>query len=276
MGDEPLFKGTIEDQFRAILRTDFGYSEEELAAVKDGALGTTIYELKRKETLHREHLAELPRWVAAGYISKEEGAAMRRWELRDLAAKVFYLEAYRADAGKQSTEPPSLKELQPPPTPPSLSRNEVLALVAKTIAVVAAQQVMIDELRAQVATLHNLHVAVFGQQKVIEQLTSVARDFEGVEVTMRLEEQSTTTAESSLDTSEESAGRLETAGTMSAAIEGLASLVAGLSVGRGVDLTEMNRATKQLSERSKQQAHVRSKGEVQLKFEKITGGRRDE
>jgi hypothetical protein len=158
------------------------------------------------------------------------------------------------------------------PDPSTLSRDEALALVGGLVSVVAVQQQQIHELRDQVATLHNQHLAVFGEQKVIEQLTNAARDFEGVDVTMKLEEASSSSSESAIAASEASDHSLETARDATAAIEGIASLVVGLNAGGEANLSDMNRRTRKLSERSKQQMKVRSRGEVRIKFAKVSGG----
>jgi len=276
MSDDPLFKGDVNDQLRAVLRSEFGYSDEKVAAVKDSHLARTVLDEHEEAEYHQKCLAALPGWIAAGYVSADDARTLDRDSLQRLASKIRALEYHHARTGKKQIAARSSWSATAGPAVPDLTRNETLALIAKTVAVVAAQQVAIDELRAQVATLHNYHMAVFGQQQVIEQLTNAPRDFEAVDVMMRLEEQSSTSAESAIVASEQTQGTFESAQNMAAAIEGLASLVAGLSAGRSIDLTELNQATKRLSERSKMHARTRSRGEVRIKIGKVTGGHRND
>ena len=54
----------------------------------------------------------------------------------------------------------------------------------------------------------------------------------------------------------------------------VARWVAGLNAKGAVNLKQMNRNTRKLSERSKLQTKIRSKGEVHVKIGKVTGGQR--
>jgi hypothetical protein len=270
--NRPLFRGSASAQIRAVLRSE-GWTDEDLNEIDDAELAITLERQRSKIAAHRYYKAALPGWIAQGYVSAEEARTMRGRELMKLGYKMGALERYRDDCAEAKKAVTAQVKPAPPQSIPDLSRAEALTLVAKLVAVIAAQQIQHNELRNQVATLHNAHVAVFGQQKVIEQLTNAARDFEGVDVTMQLEEQSTTSAESTTAASEESQASFESARSMSAAIEGLASVVAGLNAGGAVNLTEMSRAAKTLSETSKTHAKVRNKGEVRIKIGKVTGGR---
>jgi hypothetical protein len=108
---------------------------------------------------------------------------------------------------------------------------------------------------------------------VIDQLTTVDRDFEGFEATMELEEEETHAVEASKSASDSSSSSTGDVRDTRGAIEGLAAQVAGLNIGRAVDLSHTEKAAKKMREHAKETAKVRAKGRVHLKIGKVTRGK---
>jgi hypothetical protein len=156
----------------------------------------------------------------------------------------------------------------------TITRGEVATVMAQMLAVIAAQQAQITEQQNQIATLHNANLAIFGQQKVIDQLTAADRDFEGFEAIMELEEQASLSSEHTDEMSSDQRSASTDAANTGAAIKGLASHIAGLDVARKVNMTEMERSVEKMRETAKRAAKTRSKGRVEIKIGKMTGGKR--
>lgn len=267
--DPPLFAASVGNRLRASLRAEFGYTDEMLATVPDDMLGMVYFNEGQTRRELAEIRASLPEWIKAGHVTQAEVSEMSTKQLMALRNNVKYWqlandskaiprEANKAKATIQG-EPVSV-----------LTRGEAIAMLAQVVAVMAAQQEQINELRNQLATVHNTEIAVFGKQQVVEQLTSVDRDLEGVDITMRLEELSTLTEETSIAASEDKTSAIDSARNASAAIEGLASLVAGFNAGGTVNLKTMETAARRLKERTKLESKVRSKGEVTIRIGKVT------
>ncbi len=253
------------------MRTDFGWDAKYIDSLDERELANTFQlELFEREKDQR-HEANLPAWIAAGYISQTDADALSRRGLRRFANKVGVLESHTAMMNKEQ-KPVTKHNESTPAAIANLSRAELLTLHAGTVAVMAAMQAQIDELRDEVVVLRNSNLAVFGEQQVIAQLTSVQRNFEGVDVTMTLEEQSSDLEESSGSSSKREHASLESASDAAAGIEGLASLVAGLNVGRTANLNSLNEVARKMSARSRVQVRTRSKGTVRVKIAKVTGG----
>lgn len=283
MGNGPLFRQTINDRMRALIRAEFGWSAETVAKIKDKELALCLYEEAEKRELLAIHVAKAPEWIAAGYLTEREFEEMTRSELRQFARKLKALQHFEAvergdtyeitsavrASKKSETE---AKEIDEMPTIDTLKREEQLSVLADMLALIATQQAQIDQLRKEVASLKNANLAVFGHQQVIEQLTTVPRDFEGVEVHMTLEEQATESEEGTFAATEKRAGSIKDARDAVAGIEGLASFIAGLDIKRNVNFDSVNEATRKMSEHSKTLMKTRSKGEVHVKFAKVTGG----
>lgn len=263
--DAPLFRATMAERYRALLRSR-GMPDRVLRSRSDqDVLDYALVDFMSLEAVKR-YRAELPRWIAAGYVSEAEAQTLRSEQLRDLGLQI---DLYESELAKSDGSRPIARP-QPALTSPDLTRGEVVALLAQTISVIAAQQAEIDELRDQVATLKNANLAVFGEHKVIEQLTTAPRDFEGVEVTMRLQEYSATSLEHANDHSDARSESKARIGDASAALEGLASMLAGMNLGGAVDLKEANETVKRMRERSKARSRVASKGEVKIKIAKVS------
>jgi hypothetical protein len=216
---------------------------------------------------HRRHVAELPRWIAEGYVSEDEGHRLQRRELRELAHTVSVLEHATGNRG-----PAVLDAVAHVASAPDISRGEVLALLAQTVVAIAQQQTEIAELRRQVAAMKNAALAVFGEQKVIDQLSNASGTFEQVDVTMKLEEEAAFSAVSSANSRRSAVEATSRTCDGTAAVEGLAAMVAGLNFGGAVDLKAMNATATVARERAAERAQVRSKGEVRIRIGKISRG----
>lgn len=282
MGTGPLFKRQAMDaRMHAIMRTEFGWSEECIAQIADEDVAYVIENETYRRACYAEHLEKGPSWIEAGYLTEDEFAAMTRAELRAFAVKVRTFEKHQAaqrgenyytSLARRSKPAQKVEKEAQPVAIDTLSREAQLALHANMLTVIAAQQAQIDQLRQELASVRNLKLAVFGHQQVIDQLTTVSRDFEGVEVHMTLEDQVTESEEGALTATETSAGSVKDARDAVAGIEGLASLIAGLNISRKVNLDSLNEVARKMSERSKSQMKSRNKGEVHLKFAKVSGG----
>lgn len=74
MIDRPLLRtGNVYDQMRAMLRTEFGYREEQLAAIPDESdvlgeddIGATLANEGLERSVVRRARASLPAWIDAG------------------------------------------------------------------------------------------------------------------------------------------------------------------------------------------------------------------
>lgn len=255
---------------RAIMKAEFGWDPEYVDNVRDSDLCLFFDQELYARGNDAKHEADLPGWIEAGYVTQDQADGLSVRGLRRLAVQVASLERFRGEAeNKVSKARVNTSVTALPP----LTRSEELTLHAQMLAIIAAQQTQLDELRKEVAILRNANLAVFGEQQVIDQLTKVPRDFEGVDITMTLEEQGSQLDESSSSGRETRTASLSDAADTTGAIEGLASLVAGLNANRATNLTALNEVARRMSERSKVLVKTRSKGTVRVKIARVSGGK---
>ena len=275
-----LYEAPIFDQLRALALSEGLWKKSDIDQVKPHDLGAFVLTQIEKRDTYAQNKAQLPDWIGAGYVSATVGNQLARWELRELDEAVdFYEQALemlgRQRARRQVDREPSNSLVRQPsqvPQAPVITRGEVVSALAEVVTVMAALHVHVDELTEQVANLKNANLAMFGRQAVIDQLTNTSRDFENIDITIELEEQSTQSA----DHEAHESGSKHTASTSNrsalAKVEGLASLVAGLNVGGAVDIGEMKHEARRMTMHARDRAQVRSKGKIRLKIGKVSGG----
>jgi hypothetical protein len=269
MSQKLLGDTTPMAQIRAILRTDLGLSEAHMASLsdEDAKLQFQMHVMDRDRAMAAR--ANLPNWIAKGIVTREQAASMTDAQISELQTQLTALSLY-ASSSDRAVE----REERSAPPIERITRNEVLALATELLTVLAAQQAEIHALREELATVRASHVAVFGEQKVIEQLTRVDRDFEGFEAQLEISEEASSSVEVSRDERGSSVAMSADAADTSAAIQGLASYIAGLDVGRAVDRRRVDRAVQRLQETAKQRMSAKVRGRVSLKIGKVTGGRK--
>ncbi len=269
--DERLFlPATPADEIRAILRTHGRMSDEEIDALAPDALTMALFEVTSRVEADRDARARLDADVASGRLLPHDAERMTPEERRSYHRAAIHIDAFRRALGAPATGiAPSAR-----PEVDTISRTEVLSLFGQALAIMASQETHIAELRTELAEAKNAHLAAFGKHALVDQIIKAERDIEGFEVTIELEEQASSRSEveSSSETDETSA--VADARETRAAIGGLAQHVAGLDIGRKVNFDDLNKATARMRERAVHASKVRSRGRVEMKFGKVSGGKR--
>jgi len=266
--EAPLFVATMNDRLRGFLRS-IGYPD--VNRIPDEELADVVSEENWKREEHRDNRAALPEWIKQGYVTAQEGYKLRRWQLRELAHQIRVLERANKSLTLTQSREPVPQTAKPQPIP-GLTRGEVLSLFAEAVTVIVALQAQIEELTEQVAAVKDAKLAVFGKQEVIDQLSNAPRDFEGVDVTMDLAEDVTVSSDDSTDGTENTNTTTRKKGDISAHVDGLASMVAGLNLGGVVDTEEMNTVAQHLKTRSRARAKTKTHAKVRIKIAKVSGG----
>jgi uncharacterized coiled-coil protein SlyX len=256
-----------------LLRSEFGLAAEQVNAMSDEAAAEAIEIMVVRRELKAAHREMLDRLVAEGTISRARAEEMTYEEAKTLHKSQMYLEQFdrqqhASRAGLVAPKPSKTSVRAPEP-----SASQIVATLADLVAIVAAQQEEIAQLRDQVAHLHHSNMAMFGKQAIIEQLSSVERDFKGFEAKVELEESSDRQDEGRARQESTSHSTYGDSRDTRAAIEGLASRIAGLNASRTVDLAEMNLKVVRLSEIAKRRATVSTRGTVYIKIDEVRRSR---
>lgn len=270
----PLFgAGSPVDRVRSLLRSDFGISAEQVNTMSDEEAARGLQGLMARRELNAIFRRTLDDLVAAGTISQDRASEMTYEEARMMHLAASTLDEFDRQQGAARTALGGTKPAKPASQTPEPSASQVVATLADLVTIIAAQQAELTQLREQVAHLHHSNMAMFGKQAIIEQLSSVERDFKGFEAKIELEESSDHQDEGRTHQEASSHTTTGEARDTRAAIEGLASRVAGLNAGRTVNLAEMNQKVVRLSEMAKRRAKVSTRGTVYIKIDEVRRAR---
>ena len=267
--DMDLFRSVdAHEEIRTILRTTGGMTEHEVARIQPSMLSAALHSLRARLDNEPDARAVIERDVAAGKISRSRADAMTAGERLDYYCAANMLQHFH------SRKPASAPVVPPLPDNDQISRTETLYLVAQLIAISAAQQEQIRQLRDEVAEAKNAHIAAFGKHALVDQIIKAERDIEGFEVSIELEEQASVREEGETTASTETSSSNLNARDTHAAIDGLAKQVVGLDVGRKLNVEALEKSVKSMKDRAAREVKVRQRGHVHMKFGKVSGGGR--
>lgn len=265
-GEELFRHGDVRDDIRAILRALGGMSEEEVQAIPEFMLHTHLSKVQSRIEHDAVARACIEDEVTAGRLSRTAADAMSADERVDYYLHSSALRHFHHAQKREVAKATPLPEVE------QISRTETLSLIAQLVAVVAAQQEQLRQLRDEVAEAKNAHIAAFGKHALVDQIINAQRDIEGFEVTIELEEQASLREELEKSATEKTSSSSSNARDTHAAIDGLAKQVIGLDVGRKLNVHELETSVRSMKERGAREAQVRSRGHVHMKFGKVTGG----
>lgn len=267
--DRPIFPspGPLEEM-RAILRTH-GYADDAIGAMSQQELRQELAQVRMSVKAERAHERQLARYMKAGLISRAQLDRMTAEERVDLVKSHKSVESYRWVTEDEDADDLAEKHV-PMQVREALSREELLSLFTEVVGVVAALKAENDELRRNLSNVHHLQLAVLDRKDLFDRLLSADRDFEGIEADLEIEEVSSTSTETTQSASVEATAEAGDTRDTTAAIQGLASQVIGLSGGRRVDVSTLNRRVERMKESARTSAKVRSKGRVSFKIAKVT------
>ncbi len=141
----------VFDQIRAVLKAQYGYDDAVLDELPESQLAAELYIAAGRAESHAEAKAELPRWIRAGYLSKDDARDMSPRRSSEFRNAIHALGSQRKRLLVEPTVGTKTSSVS------ALPRGEVVSLFAELLAVVAAQQSELDELRALVATQPKAH-----------------------------------------------------------------------------------------------------------------------
>jgi hypothetical protein len=225
----------------------------------------------------RKRIKEMiPQWISEGLLTQHQAETWSFEQLKELSFQAGTLDYYNSEQVRLAKAPdPSqtvtLARSRIDPNDRAIVAAEMLPLLSDLLVVVAAQQAELREPRGEVASLRDSNIAVFGEQKVLNQFREAASEceMEGFEVKMDLVEENEQSSSEHRSAEESTAQGHKLATDVSAKISGIAKYIAGLNLGGKFSLDDMNSSVRKLNEQRREKTRSRHRGTVQFKVGKV-------